>query len=81
MSRWLLRVCGISGIEHAPCTAMKMQTIPISALRTLLDSRGRVTIPKAIRDLAGLQPGLHVRMRARRDGSIAIELVKAGWKR
>lgn len=45
-------------------------------LRSRVDRRGRVTIPKLIRDLAGMTPGKNVRLRARRDGVLVLEIDK-----
>ena len=59
---------------------MKPQSAPALSIRGRIDDRGRVTIPKEIRDLAGLNPGLLIHMRTRRDGSVAIELVDVSRK-
>ena len=45
-------------------------------LRGRVDRRGRVTIPKPIRDLADMTPGKNVRLRARRDGVLVLEFDK-----
>ena len=45
-------------------------------LRGRVDRRGRVTIPKPIRDLAGMTPGNNVRLRVRRDGVLVLEFDK-----
>ena len=45
-------------------------------LRGRVDRRGRVTIPKPIRDLVGMTPGENVRLRARRDGVLVLEFDK-----
>ncbi len=42
-------------------------------LRGRVDRRGRLTIPKPIRELAGMTPGKNVRLRARRDGVLVLE--------
>lgn len=45
-------------------------------LRGRLDRRGRVTIPKPIRDLADMAPGKNVSLRARRNGVLVLEFDK-----
>ena len=45
-------------------------------LRGRVDRRGRVTIPKPIRDLVGMTPGNKVRLRVRRDGVLVPEFDK-----
>ena len=45
-------------------------------LRGRVDRRGRVTIPKPIRDLVGMTPGKNVRLRARRDGVLVLDFDK-----
>ena len=45
-------------------------------LRGRVDRRGRMTIPKPIRDLAGMTPGKNVRLRARRDGVLVLDFDK-----
>ena len=46
------------------------------SLRGRIDRRGRVTIPKPIRDLAGMAPGNKVRLRVRVDGVLVLEFDK-----
>lgn len=41
-------------------------------MKTTIDAAGRVVIPKAIRDLAGLRPGMPLEVRWQ-DGAVAIE--------
>ncbi len=41
-------------------------------MRTAIDSAGRLVIPKAVRDAAGIQPGTPLEVRFR-DGRIEIE--------
>ena len=51
-------------------------------METTIDRAGRVVIPKALRDSAGLKPGAKLRVECR-DGKIEIEAVSAGvqWVR
>jgi len=41
-------------------------------MRTTIDGGGRIVIPKAVRDAAGLEPGAEVEVRLR-DGRVEIE--------
>jgi AbrB family looped-hinge helix DNA binding protein len=42
-------------------------------MSTTVTSKGQVTIPKAVRDLLGLEPGTQVDFRRADDGAIVIE--------
>ena len=42
-------------------------------MSTTVTSKGQVTIPKAVRDLLGLEPGTQVDFRRAADGAIVIE--------
>jgi AbrB family looped-hinge helix DNA binding protein len=44
----------------------------VDGMKTTIDSAGRLVIPKAIRDAAGLEPGMPLDVRLR-DGRIEIE--------
>ena len=55
---------------------MKPSLLRQLQLRGRVDRRGRVTIPKPIRDLVGMTPGKNVRLRARRDGVLVLEFDK-----
>jgi AbrB family looped-hinge helix DNA binding protein len=44
----------------------------MSAMKTTIDSAGRVVIPKKLREQAGLQPGMEIEVRCR-DGRIEVE--------
>lgn len=42
-------------------------------MSTTVTSKGQVTIPKAVRDLLGIQPGTEVEFRRAADGTIVLE--------
>ena len=53
---------------------MSRQSPSVTFPKRRMDRHGRVTIPAALREMAGLAPGKRVRIRMRRDGLIVIEL-------
>jgi antitoxin PrlF len=48
-----------------------------SALATNVTVKGQVTLPKAVRDAAGIRPGDRVNVRVRPEGGVIIEAVAA----
>jgi antitoxin PrlF len=45
----------------------------MGSMTTNVSAKGRVTLPKAVRDAAGIAPGDRVTMRARPEGGVLIE--------
>jgi AbrB family looped-hinge helix DNA binding protein len=46
-----------------------------NAIETTIDSAGRLVLPKAVRDAAGILPGMTLRVKVQEEGKVEIEPV------
>ena len=59
------------------CITFITNGITESELATNVTIKGQVTLPKAVRDAAGIRPGDQVNVRVRPEGGVIIEAVAA----
>ena len=59
------------------CITFSANGITENELATNVTVKGQVTLPKAVRDAAGIRPGDRVNVRVRPEGGVIIEAVAA----
>jgi antitoxin PrlF len=59
------------------CISFSTHGITENKLATNVTVKGQVTLPKAVRDAAGIRPGDRVEVRVRPEGGVIIEAVAA----